>query len=379
MSTAIVGVGRAAYSRHPQDDVTTLGLLATAARSAVADAGLRWGDIDGLAVASMSLLPDHAVDVAWRMGLSLRWIDDSHVGGASAVHMLAAATMAVETGRARAVLVVAGDRFTKASFAEHAASFNSVTRDYLAPLEFGGTNSLFAMITTQQMREFGLDRADYGQLVTAQRRWAARNPDAVYRTPLTLDDYLAARTVAAPLSIYDCPPVVSGAEAFVVVAEGDATGGHIRVLGSSSAYNPDNQSGTGLSTGVAVPARDVQELTGAAIADCDVLSLYDDYPVVVLAQLVELGFVPDDDLARFCRSRFVDDDLALNTSGGQLSAGQAGVAGCLLGVTEVVTQLRGRAGDRQVTGARLGLVTGYGMVLYRYGAACGVALLEAAA
>lgn len=378
MSTAIVGVGRAAYTRHPAGDVTTLGLLAKAARSAVADAGLRWSDVDGLAVASMSLLPDHAIDVAWHMGLSLRWIEDCSVGGASGVHMLDAAVTAIETGRANAVVVVAGDHFSKESFAGHASSFNSATRDHLAPLEFGGTNALFAMITSRQMTEFGLERSDYGRLVVAQRLWASRNPDAVYRNAMTLDDYLRARPVAPPLTIFDCPPVVSGAEAFVVVAEADTTDRHVRVLGASLSYNTDNQSGTGLNTGHAAAAGELASATGVSAADCDVLSLYDDYPAVVLAQLVELNLVPDDDLAAFCRTRFADNGFALNTSGGQLSAGQAGVGGSLLGVTEVVTQLRGRAGARQIEGARLGLVTGYGMVLYRYGAACGLALLEAA-
>jgi acetyl-CoA acetyltransferase len=371
VSTAVVGVGRAPYTRHPCGSTTATGLLATAARVAVADAALRWPEIDGLAVASMTLAPDHALDLAWRLGLSPRWISDAQVGGASGVQMVADAASAIETGRARAVLVVAGDLFT--DFAAHAAGFNAATRDYLAPLDFGGTNGLFALVTTLQMAEHGLDRRDYGRLVTHQRRWAGANPDAVYRSPLSLEDYLGARTVAEPLTIYDCPPVVAGAEAVVLVAGTDAGPDAVRVRGTATRYNPDHQTGTGLRTPVGAAGAELRETTGVPATDCEVLSLYDDYPAVVLAQALELGLT--DDLPAFCRTL---GGLALNTSGGQLSAGQAGVGGALLGLTEAVTQLRGRAGARQVERARLALVTGYGMVLYRYGAAGGALLLEAA-
>jgi acetyl-CoA acetyltransferase len=103
--------------------------------------------------------------------------------------------------------------------------------------------------------------------------------------------------------------------------------------------------------------------------------VYDDYPVMTLVQLQDLGY--GDDVKRLIHARIATRDLPLNTSGGQLSAGQAGAAGGLHGVVEAVRQLRGEAGVRQVQGARLALVAGYGMVCYRYGAAAGAAVLEA--
>lgn len=105
----------------------------------------------------------------------------------------------------------------------------------------------------------------------------------------------------------------------------------------------------------------------------DVVSVYDDYPAVALLQLADLGFGEP----RMVLASLADHQLAVNTSGGQLSAGQAGAAGGMHGLVEVVEQLRGRAGDRQVEGARLGVVTGYGMVAYRYGARAGAVVLEA--
>jgi acetyl-CoA acetyltransferase len=98
---------------------------------------------------------------------------------------------------------------------------------------------------------------------------------------------------------------------------------------------------------------------------------------MALAQLVDLGFAPDGDLPHLLQ-RVGARDLPVNTSGGQLSAGQAGCAGGMHGLVEAVTQLQGRAGERQVENARLAVATGYGMVLYRYGACANAVVLEAA-
>ena len=118
--------------------------------------------------------------------------------------------------------------------------------------------------------------------------------------------------------------------------------------------------------------------SGLGPADMDVVSVYDDYPAMALVQLEDLGFVDDGDIRRLIAERLVTRDLPVNTSGGQLSAGQAGAAGGMHGLVEVVTQLRGAAGARQVDGARIGVVSGYGMVAYRYGACANVVVLERA-
>jgi acetyl-CoA acetyltransferase len=107
-------------------------------------------------------------------------------------------------------------------------------------------------------------------------------------------------------------------------------------------------------------------------ADVDVVSVYDDYPVMVLVQLADLGVAPDP--KRFLADGV--DTLPLNTSGGQLSVGQAGCAGGMHGLVEVVTQLLGQAGARQVEGPRIGLVTGYGMVVKDYGAMANAVVLD---
>jgi acetyl-CoA acetyltransferase len=370
----IAGAGEAPYRRHPPRGTTTESLLVGAARRALRNAGLAPGDVDGLAVASFSLAPDRAVDLAWKLGLRLRWLMDDGNGGASGLNMLQHAVRAVEAGDANAVLVLAGDRLDRAAFARLVTGYNAATRDHLAPLGFGGPNALFALLTQRHMARHGLAREDYGEIVIAQREWATRNPGAVYREPLSLTDYLAAPIVAEPLSRYDCAPVVAGADALVVTA-GDGRR-PVRVCALGASHNYDQQEGDGLRTGLALVARSLWEQAGGGPEEVDLALVYDDYPAVVLVQLEDLGFFPEGEAKRFVAQTVMRRLLPLNTSGGQLSAGQAGAGGGLHGLVEAVRQLRGEAGDHQVDGARRALVTGYGMVLYRYGACANAVVLE---
>jgi acetyl-CoA acetyltransferase len=165
---------------------------------------------------------------------------------------------------------------------------------------------------------------------------------------------------------------VSGADALVVAGSGDG----VRIRALRALHNHDGQEGDGLTTGIAELADALWQDAGVGPEDMDLVSVYDDYPAMALAQLADLGFVPDGDLPGFLRRRIEEERLPVNTSGGQLSAGQAGCAGGMHGLVEAVTQLLGRAGDRQVGGARLAVVTGYGMVLYRYGACANAVVLE---
>jgi acetyl-CoA acetyltransferase len=330
-------------------------------------------DVDGLAVGSFSLAPDRAIDVAWKLGLRLRFLMEDNHGGAAGITMIDHARRAVEAGDASVILVVAGDLLGRAEFSRLIEDFNTTTREYLTPLAYGGPNALFAMVTTRQMQSYGLGREDYGAIAVAQRAWAAGNPSAVYRTPLTLDDYLDAPLVADPLCRFDCAPLVAGADA-VVVTTGNRARRPVTCLACRAFHNVDQQDGDGLQTGIAQVAGELWNAAGFGPDEADVISVYDDYPAMVLAQLADLGYAPDGDLARLARQQIGTGSLAVNTSGGQLSAGQAGVAGGLHGVVEIVRQLRGEAHGRQIAGARNGVATGYGMIPYRYGA-CANALV----
>ncbi|MDR7948423.1 thiolase family protein [Achromobacter aegrifaciens] len=369
----IVGVGETPSLRHPGPGTSTAGLMAEAIAQALRGAGLKPGDVDGLGVASFTLRPDRAIDLAWRLGLRLNWCMQDEMGGASAINLLRQAWLALQAGQAETIVLVAGDHFTGADFAGLVRGYNRSAQDYLSPLGCEGPNPLFAMLTQRQMARAGLAREDYGALCVAQRLWAAGNPNAAYRDPLSLAQYLAAPMVAPPLGRLDCVPVVSGACALVLSAR--PAGISVRLLASDARYNDDQQEGDGLQTGIAAFAPALWQRAGLGPEDMDVLSVYDDYPAMALAQLCDLGFASIDDLPGFIARRLATRDLPVNTAGGQLSAGQAGAAGGMHGLVEVARQLLGQAGERQVRGARHGVATGYGMVQLRYGMCANAAVL----
>jgi acetyl-CoA acetyltransferase len=170
-------------------------------------------------------------------------------------------------------------------------------------------------------------------------------------------------------------PVVAGADAIVLRAA-PAAGPAARVRALRTLFNSDQQEGDGLTTGFAAFADDLWDAAGARPEDAGAAYLYDDYPVMVLSQALDLGLVPDGDARRWLRSTVLEGGWPLNTSGGQLSVGQAGAAGGMHGLVEAVRQLRGTVEPERQIGAELALVAGYGMVLYRHGASHNAAILE---
>jgi acetyl-CoA acetyltransferase len=372
---AIVAAVETPYSRDPPAGTTTTALLTSAFLGVLEAAGVERDDVDGLGVASFTLAPDHAIDLAWRLGIRLRWAMEDPHGGAAALNLLQHALHAVESGEAVNVVILAGDHFQTGEFERLVSHYNRATSEHLAPIPTGGPNAQFALVTQRHMARHGLGRPDYGVVPVSQRSWAARNPGAVYREPLSMDDYLAAPVVAPPLGRYDCVPVVSGADAILVSRVGPSAPG-IRVRALRSSFNHDNQLGDGLSTGLGSLAAEFWDAAGFGPDDVDVACVYDDYPVMVLVQLEELGLMPGGDIRRFLGEQLERRRWPLNTSGGQLSAGQAGAAGGMHGLVEAVRQLLGQAGQHQVEGARRAVVTGYGSVVYRHGGCAAVAALE---
>jgi acetyl-CoA acetyltransferase len=370
----IVGAYEARYERRPPPGRDTRALLKEAVLGALVDAGLGLGDVDGFGVASFSLAPDHAVDLAWHLGLSPRWLMEDPHGGASGLNLLSHAVRAIEAGDAETIVLCSGDHLDRDAFSDLVRNYNRVTSEHLAPLNYGGPNALFALLTRRWMEAHDLGREDLGAIPVAQRAWAGRNPLAVYRDPMTIDDYLGTPLFVPPLCRLDCVPVVSGGDAIVLRAESDGPAARVRAM--RSLFNSDQQEGDGLTTGFAAIADDLWSAAGARPEDLDAAYLYDDYPVMVLAQARDLGLVGDRDLKRWLGATVLEGGWPLNTSGGQLSAGQAGCAGGMHGLVEAVRQLRGTVEAERATNAELALVAGYGMVLYRHGASHNAAVLE---
>jgi len=371
--TYILGAGQTSFVPAHRSESSTSQLLWAAAQGALADAGLDIGDVDGLGVASFTSAPDHSIDYAVRWNIQPRWLMDSALGGASGIDMLAHARAALAVGDASTILLVAGDHFNEDDFSRLVRHYNSSAARDFPNMQAATPNAYFAMITQLQMHEYELDREDYGRLVIAQRNWAAENPHAAHRSPLDMDTYLSSPMIADPLGRYDCVPVASGAVAVVVSSQP----GPIRLAGVQAQDNVDRQNSTGLVTGLVAAVDRLWRDTGHSVADTDVISVYDDYPAMVVAQLIDCGVLERSDVAGSLR-RLLDSGLpAVNTSGGQLSAGQIGAGAGMQGVIEVHDALRDR-GPTATRGAQRGLVTGYGMVTYRYGSCANAALLERA-
>ncbi len=373
----IIGVGQSEYTRHPTESQTIHNLMRDATNNALNDANLLLKDIDGLAIASFSITPDSAIDIAWRFGLSLNWLLQDTNGGSSAMNMLGHAMRAIQTGDAKNILILAGDATGLAGYAKIANAYNSATRDHLSPLGHGGPNGVYSLVTTRQMIKFNLKKEDYANLLISQRNWASMNPHAVYKNPLSREEYINAPIVAGPLCRYDCVPVIAGSYALILSRnENKNLKKQVRVRAFQQSFNYDNQEGDGTETGIITFKDNLYDFAKLAPKDIDIYSIYDDYPAIVLAQLNDLGLINKSNIKDYLRN-MSNLDTPLNTWGGMLSAGQpGGMAGGLNGIGEVVLQLQNRANDRQVNDAKYGIVTGYGMTLYRHGGTVSAAILE---
>ena len=343
--------------------------IGQALQALVKASGLAKEQIDGLTVSSFSLAPDTAVGVTQHLGLSPRWLDHIPTGGASGVMSLRRAARAVQSGDADVVACVAADTNHVDSFRLTLGSFSNFARDASYPYGSGGPNSIFAFITSNYMREYGATREDFGRIAVDQRSNALKNPNAMFKKPLTLDEYMAARPISDPIHLFDCVMPCAGAEAFLVMREARARElglPHVLVRGAIERHNAFADDPVMTRGGWLVDRAELYAQAGAQPKDIDFVQTYDDYPVIVMMQFEDLGFCGKGEGPAFVRAHRMtyDGDFPNNTSGGQLSAGQAGAAGGFLGMTETIRQLTAAAGERAVPDAKLGLVAGFGMVTY---------------
>ena len=354
---------------------------AQALRGLLKEAKLDKSQIDGISLSSFLLRPDTVVGLTQQLGLCPRWMDDVPTGGASGVMALRRAARAVQCGDADIVACIGADTNHVESFRQGLANFSAFARDATYPYGAGGPNSIFALITDNYMRRFGATRADFGRIAVSQRANAALNPNAMLRKPMTLDDYLRARPITEPIHLLDCVMPCAGAEGFLVMREERAEAlclPHVKLRGAIERHNAYVDDPIMVRGGWLRDCDELYAQAGVSPDRIDVIHTYDDYPVIVLLQFEGLGFCdPGDGPAFVRRNTFTHDGtVPHNTSGGQLSAGQAGAAGGFLGLTETIRQLLGVAGDRQVRGARWGLASGFGIVNYDRCVCTGAVILE---
>lgn len=355
--------------------------IGRALREVIKAAGIGKEDVDGLSVASFSLPPDTAVALTQHFGLSPRWLDHVPMGGASGIVGLRRAARAVQAGDADIVACVSGDANERDSFRALLQNFSRFSQDAVYPYGGAGPNGSFALLTENYMRRFGVEREDFGRICVSQRENASAYPHALLRKPMTMDDYLAARMICDPVCLLDCVMPCAGAEGFLVMREETARAlnlpyAHLRAAierHNAFADAPIQECG-----GWVVDRDELWEMAAITPDRIDVLATYDDYPVIVMMQIEDLGFCAKGEARDFVRSHDLTagGSFPHNTSGGQLSVGQAGAAGGHLGIVEALRQVTGTAIGAQVPDARFALASGFGMINYDRGLCSGAAIIE---
>jgi acetyl-CoA acetyltransferase len=348
----------------------------------LAAARLQKSEVDGLCFSSFTLAPDTAVALTQHLGISLRWLDHIPMGGAAGIVALRRAVRAVESGDASVVACIAADTNGTGTFNTTLGSFSRFTQDAVWPYGGGGPNASFALLTGYYMREYGATAEDFGKLCVAQRANALEFPFALFRTSLTLEQYLGARPIADPLRLFDCVMPCAGAEGFVVMSRTRAVDlglPFVRVLSTCERHNAFPDDPIQMRGGWALDRDVLFSRAGITHQQIDFLQTYDDYPVISLMQMEDLGFCGKGEGPAFVRAHTFTNDGTFphNTSGGQLSVGQAGAAGGYVGLTDAVRQLTGQPLGSAVAGARVALVSGFGMINYDRGLCSGAAILAA--
>lgn len=376
-TVGIIGYGSSAYEKSCTQP--TFAYLADAAAACLESAGISKSEIDGLTLSSFMAPPDNAVTLAEYLGLELNWAQVFTAGGAGPVATILDGVRAVESGVANCVLCLGGDARTMDQFRKSISSFTTAIANYATPLNFGGMNGFFSMIQRRHMHEYGTKREQLGRVAVDQRYNALRNPQALFKTPLTMDEYLNARLIADPFRLYDCPMPASGADAILVAPLDRARPGKgVKILSGFQRHNHLPEDVSPLRFGWETYREKLFAEAGVGHAELDFVQVYDDYPIMVSIQLEDLGFCKKGEVGAFLENNSLtfDGSFPLNTGGGQLSCAATAGGGGLIGTVEAVAQLRGEAGERQVDSARLGLVSGFGMVSYGHGLSTSAMILQ---
>ena len=368
------------YSKTSQHSASWY--IGSVLREMIASAGITKQDVDGLAVSSFSLAPDSVSFLCQHYNMTLRWLSQLPFGGASGIVALRHAARAVQCGDANIIACIGGDTAKPDSFHELVANFSSFSNSASYPYGSGGPNVPFAMITQQYMNRYGARREDFGRIATSQRYNAQHYPAALLGSkPLSMQEYMQARPISTPLHLYDCVMPCAGGEGFLVMSVERARDlglAYVSILAADERHNAFPQDPVQLRGGWPLFGNELYAAAGVSAQDIDLLQTYDDYPVICMLQMEGLGFCEPGEAAQFVRNTKLTFDgggLPHNTSGGQLSIGQAGSAAGYLGLVESIRQLTNTAGANQVEQAQLAMVSGYGMINYDRGMCSAAAIL----
>jgi acetyl-CoA acetyltransferase len=342
---------------------SALMLHTEAALNALADAGLSPKDIDGIATVSTP----GPVQVAHSLGITPTWMDSTSVGGTSFLLHVRHAAAAIAAGHATTVLITHGESGrSRVGGARFSFAPSSTLGQFEAPYGTFGPTTAFTITALRYMKDFGLTHEQLAYVAVAQRRWAAKNPRAMYRDPITVEDVLASRMVAYPFHLLECCLVTDGGGALVVTSAdraGDFPQRPVYVLGTGeAAETPLISQMTDFTESAAFRLAGRSAFAEAAIAHSDVghLMIYDAFAHVPIYGLEALGFVAKGEAGPFIADGNTEPGgrLPLNTNGGGLSYTHTGMYG-MFAILEAVRQVRGEAAA-QVARPDISVVLGNG-------------------
>ena len=380
---ALVGIGETPTdrlgSKPGEPRKSSAEYISWAMRLALDDAGLSLKDFNGqglgVTIPTAYPQPFWPEEVAEILGITPGFLLGGATGGAGSVSLLGGMAAAINSGLIDVALCIGA----AAPFSEHFGGGIQPgdMRDWEIPYGTMGPNSKIAMVMRRHMHEFGTTLDHLGKIAVAGRYHASLNPAAYLRKPITIDDYKNSRLVADPVRLLDCVLPANGGKAYILASLERAKKLRKRPIylkGFGERSNPSYGARAGsdaLIMGVKDAGKVAMEMAGVKHGDIDFLELYDDYIIVVYLQIEDLGFSAKGDLGYFERTDFTfKGQLPIQTGGGMINCGQPSTAGGTLHILEAVRQLRGEGSDRQVPNAKIGLVSGLGVLPYGKNLGC---------
>lgn len=347
-------------------DHSELSMAALASREALAEAGLTFADVDALFTNYMG--EEGTVQLGEYLGVMPRYADSTDFGGAAFEAFIHHAVAAIHAGRCEVALIAYASRQRTRRSRRMTREPDNSTLGAQFELSYGlpGPLGHYAMIAARHMHQFGTTAEQLAEIAVAARSWAAMNPKAWSRDPITVEDVVESRLICDPLHRLDvCLVTDGGGAAVVTTAERarDAAKRAVRILGvgeSQTHWNIAQMPDLTVTAGAA-SGREAFGMAGITPADVDVLEPYDSFTITVLLALEDLGFCAKGEGGGFVEAGRLAPGGALPalTSGGGLSYNHPGAFGLLL-LVEAVRQVRGEAGQRQVPGAGIAVAHGVG-------------------
>jgi acetyl-CoA acetyltransferase len=372
---AIAGIGATEFSKD--SGRSELRLASEAVLAALADAGLKPSDVDGLV--SFTMDANSEISVARETGMGdLSFFSRIHYGGGAAAATVQQAAMAVATGVADVVVAYrafnerSGQRFGQvSSAAAQQVNSSGVDNSFHYPMGLGTPAATVAMLARRYLHEYGATSEDFGRVAVVDRKHAATNPKAWFHgKPITLEEHQASRWIAEPLHLLDCCQESDGGVALVITSTERAKNLPHRpvvISGAAQGSGPDQYVMTSYYRDdlpalpeMGVVGRQLWAQSGLRPSDVDVAVLYDHFTPYVLMQLEELGFCGRGEARDFIAGGTLelDGSLPLNPHGGQL--GEAYIHG-MNGIAEGVRQVRGTAVNQVADAGRVVVTAGTGV------------------